>query len=264
MTQKQKLLLLFFLLALAIALFIRFIGNLLLVVLIAGGFLVWFIKQYNHLQSLSQEVREGHSNIMVAMKKRVDLANKLVDIASNYGDHEKLAHISIAQAESLQKTFSRSSEQVETALNGVMVMARAYPELRANETYQKLMHQLEKIESDLQTKRQNYNAKVRAYNTCCNTIPIVFFASQLGFRSAPYFDVENSDALENLKDFVTDDGTRLKAMLSEVGNRVVNTSQSLVNGLTPTERASNTEQENVSSPDSIVNSKDIDIANNGS
>lgn len=265
MTQKQRLLLLFILLAVAVVLFIRFIGNFLLVLLILSGFLAWFVHQYNHLQSLSQQVREGHSNIMVSMKKRVDLANKLVDIASNYGDHEKLTHISIAKAESLQSTFSHSSRQVETALSGVMVMARAYPELRANEAYQKLMHQLETIESDLQTKRQDYNAKVRVYNTRCNTIPIVFFASQLGFRSAAYFDVENSDSLENLKDFVTDDGTLLKAMLSGVGNRVMSASQSLVHELnTSKNKLPGAEQEDHANQSSTTSSTGIDPTSNGS
>ena len=43
---------------------------------------------YNNMQSQAQEIKEAHSNTIVSMQKRVDLANKLVDIASSYGDRE--------------------------------------------------------------------------------------------------------------------------------------------------------------------------------
>jgi len=183
------------------------------------------MAKYNESQAFAQQVRESHSNIMVSMKKRVDLANKLVDITRNYGDHEKLTHLSVAQSESMGAAIASSNQQVNNVLSGVMAMARAYPELRANQTYQLLMQQLEQIEADLQQKREIYNSAVRTYNTALTQIPFVLIASQLGFKAASYFDVENSDALENLKDFQTDDGAMLKALISNAGNQVIGTSR---------------------------------------
>lgn len=189
------------------------------------GFGTWLVVKYNESQALAQQVRENHSNIMVSMKKRVDLANKLVDIARNYGDHEKLTHITVAQSESMGSAIATSNQQISNVLSGVMAMSRDYPELRASEAYQLLMQQLEQLEADLQQKREFYNSTVRTYNTGLTQIPFVFVSSQLGFKAASYFNVENSDTLENLKDFQTDDGATLKAILSGAGNQVIATSR---------------------------------------
>jgi LemA protein len=118
---------------------------------------IFMIKKYNILQRLSQKVSEAHSNILVSMKKRMALANKLIGIASGYGDHEKLAHINISQ----NTTNKPGIQQGAMTLNRLMALAQNFPELRANETYQKLMQQLQEIETDLQTKRENYNGVVR-------------------------------------------------------------------------------------------------------
>lgn len=80
-------------------------------------------------------------------------------------------------------------------------------------------------EVNLQLRRERYNEMVRDYNITLTQIPTNLFAPSLGFKSAPYFDVENADALENLKGFVTDDGEMLKAMLSGASRRVVDGSR---------------------------------------
>jgi LemA protein len=178
---------------------------------------------YNKMQAKAHQIREAHSNVTICMKKRVDLTNKLIDIASGYGDMEKLTHITVAQTESVQAAIS-ASQEVDGAVNRIMSMARAYPDLKANVTYQNLMNQLESIENDLQNKREIYNGRVRSYNTACTSIPTVFVAPYLGFKSAPYFDVENADSLAQIKDFHSNDGEALKNILSNVSNKIASTS----------------------------------------
>ena len=190
---------------------------------------LFLMGSYNGMQSQAQGIKEAHSNTIVSMQKRVDLANKLIDIASSYGEHEKFTQITVAQNESVQAAMN-TSQEVDGTVNRILSMARAYPDLKANQTYQNLMGQLEKIENDLQQKRQVYNGRVRSYNTSCTSIPIVFVASYLGFKTAPYFDVANADSLENLKDFHSSDGENLKNALAQVTNKVANRTQN-----TPTE-----------------------------
>jgi LemA protein len=197
------------------------------IVLALGG---WFIFQYNKLQSLSQEIQESHSNILIALKKRLDLANKLLEITANYADHEKMTQLGVAQLESLPSTVESSNAQSGGLLGRFMSMSRAYPELQANQTYQTLMQQLEGIEKDLQNKRETYNLKVRTYNTQRTTIPMIFISEQIGFHAAPYFDAIAADELEGMRDFKTADGTQLKAFLSGLGSQVVSKSAAFANG----------------------------------
>ena len=216
-----------------VPLLLKIVGSLFSVIVFISFCLVpvgiYLMGSYNSMQSQAQGIKEAHSNTIVSMQKRVDLANKLVDIASSYGEHEKLTQITVAQNESVQAAMN-TSQEVDGTVNRILSMARAYPDLKANQTYQSLMNQLESIENDLQKKSQTYNGQVRSYNTSCTSIPIVFVASYLGFKTAPYFDVANADSLENLKDFHSSDGENLKNALAQVTNKVVNRNQN-----TPTE-----------------------------
>jgi len=83
----------------------------------------------------------------------------------------------------------------------VAALAQAFPELKANETYQMLMSQLEKIEGELLNRRENYNAEVKSYNAYKNAFPQVLIASKLSFESVAYFDINDEDFSENLKIF---------------------------------------------------------------
>lgn len=201
----------------------KFFGNLIFLLLfVVGPLLGWLVISYNKLQGMSHEIQEAHSNIMVSMKKRLDLTNKLIDIASGYGEHEKLTHITVSQTESLN-----AFQQVDGALNKIISMAGTYPELKANQTYQLLMQQLENIEADLQHKREYYNGVVRRYNSTVTAIPISLISDQLGFNQAPYFNVENADVLENLKDFKMNDGEALKNLFTNVSQKVVDSSKNI-------------------------------------
>ena len=109
----------------------------------------------------------------------------------------------------------------------MLKLATQYPELKANAAYQQLMGQLDQIESDLQGKREAYNRKVKEYNTALVKLPVSLYARQLGFRTAPYFDVDNADSLEKLKDFHTDDAEHLKQILADGSRRLADGSRKI-------------------------------------
>lgn len=210
----------------------------LFLLLVAGFFAARFvIGRYNRLQVGSEGIREAHSNIIVSMKKRIDLANKLIDIASAYGDHEKLTHISIARADGAADTaVIAASAQAAGAVQSVLKLATHHPELRASETYNLLMQQLEGVETNLQDRRERYNALVREYNSQLSQIPTNLYAPALGFRAAPYFNVDDADSLEGLKEFASADGEALKSLLSGAGRRVVSTTRDVSRVLADTTR----------------------------
>lgn len=188
----------------------------LLIIFIAVVFYV--ARRYNALQTLAHGVREAHANVMASMKKRLDLVNKLADIAKGYADHEKLTHLSISSTGAEAGTGDTTA--ASGVLTQVMRMATQYPELKANAAYQQLMAQLQVIESDLQSKREAYNAMVRLYNSAIGQLPVSLFARQLGFKSAPYFDVENADSLEKMREFHNEDAEHLKQLLAQGTRRI--------------------------------------------
>lgn len=102
---------------------------LLLIILAAAGYLA---MQYNKAQGLAQAVKEAHSNITVTLKKRLDLVNKLIDIARGYGEHEKLTHIAVVEGESLG-SLAQASLRADSTIIQLNSLSRNYPDLKANQ-----------------------------------------------------------------------------------------------------------------------------------
>ena len=194
---------------------------------------IYVFKKYNRMQGSAQAVKEKQANIMAVMKTRTDLANKLIDIATSYGEHEKLTHITVTQAEN---STAPGGAAIDNVITQVSNLARNYPELKANETYQKLMADLKSIEEALLQRRESYNAVVREYNTQFVQFPFVLIAGKFGFISAPYFDVDDSDALEKLKSFVTNDGEYLKNALQGVSKQVAESTKKISHDVKETGR----------------------------
>lgn len=144
------------------------------------------ISTYNRLQLISNRVREANSNVLVMVQKKGDLANQLINIAGAYAQHEQLIHINVAQNVNVAAAMA-IYENINQTINRVMAIAANFPDLRANQTFQQLMAQLQGIEDELQDKRELYNSIVREYNTIRNGFPFVMYASMLNFQEAPYF-----------------------------------------------------------------------------
>jgi LemA protein len=192
---------------------------------------VYLASNYNKMQDSVQHIKEAHSNIVVFMRKRIELVNRLIDIAKGYGDHEKLTYLSVTQAEHATPTSTSDGEQ---SLKGVMFhmanMARNYPELKANETYQQLMQDLKEIETELQNKRETFNRYVKSYNVRRTTIPFTFVAASLGFEAAPYFHAEDDASFDRIKDFASEDGADLKKSLANLSDGISRSTQRLGQG----------------------------------
>ncbi|WP_163056990.1 LemA family protein [Acidithiobacillus ferrooxidans] len=189
-------------------------------ILIAAGFVIMAIRSYNGLQGMGQEVKENHSNIMAAMKKRSDLINQLISVVSGYADHEKLAQITISNNQTAITEAAGLYQQGSNALGRIQAIAASFPELKANVSYQMLIGEISKVEDTLQERREKYNSVVRRYNSTRVQFPHALWAAKLGFPEAPYFDVENADELINLKNFQTDDGAMLRQMMSATTARI--------------------------------------------
>ncbi len=198
--------------------------------LLIVGLAVYLGKQYNAAQAKAQTVEEAQANVTVAIKKRFDLINKLMDVVSSYVDHEKLTHLAVVEGESLA-TLAQASIRADSTLTQLNSIARNYPDLKANASYNRLMDNLTGVEAEVQNRREWYNRAVRDYNTFCNNIPFMFFAPSMGFRKAPFFDVANADSLENVKAFSADDGTVLREKFAGAGTHVLQGTRALGNTL---------------------------------
>ena len=190
--------------------------------------LFFAFSSYNKLQRSAQLVKERLSNISVSLQKKINLVNQLIDVVKNYQDGEQLVHLSISR-NATQIDLMNSQMEANRALIGVQGFLQRFPELKANEQYSHLMQSINNIEDEVSYQRERYNESVREYNTQRSTIPTVFVASVLKFPEAPYLDFSQEDVEKNiLKDFNTNSGEHLNALLQSATNSIKTGSQNIV------------------------------------
>lgn len=186
---------------------------LIIILLLLGVFLV---KSYNRLQGMAQKVKASDSNIKSAIFRKVELTNKLMDIARGYAEHEKL--IFIKTSDDFSSAYKDSSE----SLANLRSLELHYPELKADRTYLDLSEKITENEDIILSRRDYYNSAAELYNAEKFKFPFNLFANSLGFKEAPYIDLESS---KKIKDFTTDDGEIIKAMFKSVADKTTDVSK---------------------------------------
>ncbi|WP_314726592.1 LemA family protein [uncultured Veillonella sp.] len=153
-------------------------------------FLIYFfIKQYNLLQNLTVEIKEARANIIVAYEKKVAIVNQFTGLVNEYGDYEKLIQLKVSD------NFVEMARETSKAVQNITALANQFPDLKANTQYGKFLEAISENETFISNKREIYNYAVKQYNSAIAQIPMVFVASLLGFKQAPFFDPNNEGAL---------------------------------------------------------------------
>lgn len=174
-----------------------------IVVVILGGIP---IVSYNSLISLQTAVEEGSSNIDTQLQRRVDLIPNLVESVKGFTTHETEVFDAVTNARKEMMSAntmdekSTANEEMTTALNKLIAVAEAYPELKSDSVYTNLMDELAGTENRISYARKKYNASVTNYNQTIRRFPGVIFAGMFGFEKADFFEAaEGADTVPEVK-----------------------------------------------------------------
>lgn len=181
---------------------------------------------YNTLRALSESIRESWSNISIVGKKQISLINQLIDVVKGYQESENLVMLKVSGDATSAQNIAQMHQQSGMVLSAVNGIAQKFPELKANQQYLRLIDSIQSCEAQLESARQKYNADVKSYNTRRSSMPHVFYANLLGFRTAPYLEFDGGDQMMDmgtLKSFASDDGERLNALLGQAGSKLMET-----------------------------------------
>ena len=154
------------------------------------------IAIYNRLVALRQNVNQGVADIDAQLRQRHDLVPNLVNTVKGYAAHEADTLESVVAARNQAATGSVNSQDeaaLRVALDKVLALGEAYPELKANTNFQELQRELALVEDKLAAARRALNAAVSRYNTGRESFPAVLFAGMLGFREADFHRLDDSE-----------------------------------------------------------------------
>ncbi len=82
---------------------------------------------------------------------------------------------------------STAANRQSSALGRLLAVVENYPQLKANEQFNRLMDELAGTENRLAVERMRYNERVQEYNTSRRQFPANVTAKLFGFKEYPFF-----------------------------------------------------------------------------
>ena len=154
--------------------------------------LVWGVMLYNRLVRWRNMVLEAWSGIDVQLKRRHSLIPNLVEAVKAYAGYEQSVLERVTGLRTAGSVAERGAEESSLSqyIRQLVAVVEAYPELKASDSYLKLMQGLTEVEQHIQYARRYYNGAVRELNVRVQSFPSNLVAALFGFRPAEYFEVE--------------------------------------------------------------------------
>jgi LemA protein len=158
---------------------------------------------YNRIQSLTQEVDASQGQIQAQLQRRADLIPNLVNTVKGYATHEEETFTNVAQARAGLQSAIKSGDatamanadaNMTTMLGRLMVVAEAYPQLKADQSFLRLQDELTGTENRIAVARGDYNNAVKQYNTLITQFPTVLTAKATGAKQRSYYEATAANA----------------------------------------------------------------------
>ena len=148
---------------------------------------------YNRFVSQEEAVKAQWAQVQNQLQRRNDLIPNLVQTVKGYEQHEEGVFTAISDARSKLLAAKSPGEQIEaanvqiSALGRLLAIAENYPQLRANEQFNRLMDELAGTENRIAVERMRYNERIQEYNTARRQFPANVTAKMFGFKEYPFF-----------------------------------------------------------------------------
>ncbi len=178
------------------------------VAIVALLLMVGIVRVYNVLVQLRNRVRNSWSQIDVQLKRRFDMIPNLVETVKGYAKHEKAIFEQFAEARKMHAQSAQTNDVAQAAkaeqglsgaLSRLMVVAEQYPELKANDSFNKLMGDLKETEDKIAYSRQFYNDNAMKLNNKIEMFPSNLVAGMFKFKAATFFEVADESERQAVK-----------------------------------------------------------------
>ena len=150
---------------------------------------------YNTFVSQEEAIKAQWAQVENQLQRRNDLIPNLVETVKGYAAHESGVFQAVAEsraklagAKTPDEKIAAANEQ-SSALARLLAVVENYPQLKSNESFNRLMDELSGTENRIAVERMRYNEKVQAYNTQRRKFPSNVTAKIFGFKEYPYFQV---------------------------------------------------------------------------
>jgi LemA protein len=212
------------------------LGGVLIVLVPLIAIAAYLAMSYNGILSSEEEVFTAWAQVESNYQRRADLIPSLIKTVKAYADHERSVIIDAtdARVKGLQaltesaQALSHSTEEankttlgskdklsdeahmteinshqkdVKDHLTAFVMMAEAYPNLKAGDNFMALQDQIEGTENRINVSRLAFNEKAGEFNAAIRRIPGNLMAGLGGFKRKAYFQADAGASKAVIPDF---------------------------------------------------------------
>lgn len=173
---------------------IGFIIVIVVVVVVVG----WVFSTQRELVKTDELCGNALSQIGVQQASRWDALTALAQMTKNYSEHEYKTLMDVVAGRSAITASSKPAEvdaqeqKFGQALAQIHAVAEAYPDLKAQQVYQKTMESVNEYENNVRRSRMVYNDTVTRFNRMVRQIPGSFLAGPMGFATREYLEADQA------------------------------------------------------------------------
>lgn len=171
-----------------------------ILIAVLGIVYFWYIA----IIIIRNKVLEALSGIDVQLKNRLDLIPNILKIAKKFMEHETAIFSEVtALREGLKKSYDsknvsevtdhlKMSQALAQKMQGFMLRAENYPELRSSENMLQAQQSYNEVEAQIAAARRFYNAAAMSLANAIQVFPGNILATMAGVKQMPLFEAEES------------------------------------------------------------------------
>ncbi len=166
---------------------------------------VYAVVVFNHLVTIKHNVKKAWSNIDVLLKQRHEELPKLVETCRQYMQFEQQTlgkvmqartAVSQAQAQGDIGALGMAETEMRLGLGNLFAVAEAYPELKANESFQHLQQRISGLENAIADRREFYNESVNINNIQIEQFPDLIIAGLFRFKTFELLEFNEAETAD--------------------------------------------------------------------
>lgn len=159
---------------------------------------IYFFSVYNRFQRLRNAGEATLGQVKVAMKKRLDMIEQLVDSVKSYArferdTFEKITSMRASIGKASPGELGRIDGASRGLLGNILAVAENYPELKTSETVVMTMNAIKELEDEIARHRYTYNNIIQEFNTMLDVIPSNFVGSSIGLKKSDYLEFKEEE-----------------------------------------------------------------------
>lgn len=163
--------------------------------------IVFLISFFNHLRSIKVQIQASIQEIGNQLKRQADLIPNLMESAKGYMKHEKDIYTSLTDARRLvdqaiqsknPEHINKAEESIGRVIKGISVILESNPEIKASQVVGSLMNELRDTADKVTYARRLLIDLSADYNLAISTIPGIWLAPIMGFKTEKGLSVPTS------------------------------------------------------------------------